>query len=54
MCEYLDYRVTKLKRIRIMNITLDLPTGKWRDLTSSELTELLTLCEDSSKTHETT
>lgn len=53
MCEYLDYRVTKLKRVRIMNITLDLPLGKWRDLSSAELSELLALCEDSSKTHKT-
>lgn len=50
MCEYLDYRVTRLKRIRIMNITLDLPLGKWRDLTKDELTELNRLCEDSAKT----
>ena len=28
MCEYLDYEVTALKRIRIINITLDLPVGK--------------------------
>jgi 23S rRNA pseudouridine2604 synthase len=50
MCEYLDYRVTRLKRIRVMNITLDLPIGKWRDLTEHELTELNRLCEDSAKT----
>lgn len=40
MCEYLDYRVVKLKRIRIMNIVLDLPVGQWRDLTAEELREL--------------
>lgn len=51
MCEYLDYRVTKLKRIRIMNISLDLPVGQWRDLRAEELTELNKLCEESSKTH---
>lgn len=50
MCEYLDYRVTRLKRIRVMNISLDLPVGKWRDLTEHELTELNRLCEDSAKT----
>lgn len=50
MCEYLDYRVTRLKRIRIMNITLDLPLGKWRDLTKDELIALNRLCEDSAKT----
>ena len=42
MCEYLGYKVTRLKRIRFMNITLgDLETGKWRYLTSSEKKELL-------------
>ena len=31
MCEYLGYKVTRLKRIRFMNISLgDLETGKWR------------------------
>ena len=51
MCEYLDYRVTKLKRIRIMNISLDLPVGQWRELRAEELTELNKLCEESAKTH---
>jgi 23S rRNA pseudouridine2604 synthase len=51
MCEYLGYRVTKLKRVRIMNITLDLAVGQWRDLKKHELAELNKLCEDSSKTH---
>lgn len=38
MCEYLGYRVVSLKRIRIMNIYLDLlPEGKWRYLTEEEL-----------------
>ena len=42
MCEYLGYKVTKLKRIRFMNIMLgDLETGKWRYLTSEEKKELL-------------
>ena len=42
MCEYLGFKVTKLKRIRFMNINLgDLETGKWRYLTSSEKKELL-------------
>ena len=42
MCEYLGYKVTKLKRIRFMNINLgDLETGKWRYLTSSEKKDLL-------------
>ncbi|GAB5528184.1 MAG: 23S rRNA pseudouridine(2604) synthase RluF [Roseivirga sp.] len=50
MCEYFDYRVTKLKRVRIMNIPLDLPTGKWRDLTPKELKEINRLVADSAKT----
>lgn len=50
MCEYLGYEVKKLKRIRIMNIHLDLPIGKWRDLTPKEFSELQNLLEDSSKT----
>ena len=42
MCEYLGYKVTKLKRIRFMNIQLgDLETGKWRYLTAGEKRELL-------------
>ena len=39
MCEYLGYEVTKLKRIRIMNISLDIPVGKWRDISPEELKE---------------
>lgn len=42
MCEYFSYKVTKLKRIRFMNIQLgDLETGKWRYLTAEEKKELL-------------
>jgi 23S rRNA pseudouridine2604 synthase len=52
MCEYLGYEVTALKRIRIINISLDLPVGRWRDLTDSEIKELNTLIEPSSKTQE--
>ncbi len=50
MCEYLGYKVTKLKRIRIMNIRLDMPPGKWRNLTDAELQELNSLVSDSRKT----
>ena len=50
MCEYVGYEVKKLKRIRIMNIKLDLPVGKWRDLTADEMKELEGLLEDSEKT----
>ena len=38
MCEYLNYRVVKLKRIRIMNIELNVGIGKYRDLTKKEFT----------------
>ena len=42
MCEYLGYKVTRLKRIRFMNINLgDLESGKWRYLTAEEKKELL-------------
>ncbi|MGB3591290.1 MAG: 23S rRNA pseudouridine(2604) synthase RluF [Nonlabens sp.] len=50
MCEYLEYQVVALKRVRIMNVKLDLPTGEYRDLTPNELAELKQLTEDSSKT----
>ncbi len=52
MCEYLGYEVKKLKRIRIMNIKLDLPVGKWRDLTDAEKKELDLLLEDSQKIYD--
>jgi len=51
MCEYLDYNVTKLERIRIMNIKLkDLAVGKWRYLTLEEIEIINKLVVDSSKT----
>lgn len=50
MCEYLGYEVKKLKRIRVLNIKLDLPVGKWRDLTEEELSALKKMVEGSSKT----
>ena len=41
MCEYLDYEVVSLRRIRIMNLKLgDLPQGQWRHLTKEEITKL--------------
>lgn len=52
MCEYLDYRVVKLKRIRIMNVLLDVPVGKWRYLTDQELKEIRQMVSSSTKTHE--
>ena len=49
MCEHLGYNVKKLKRIRIMNINLDLAVGEWRDLTTEELKEINRLVSSSSK-----
>ena len=37
MCEHFEYRVKKLERIRIINIKLDIPRGKWRYLTVDEV-----------------
>lgn len=51
MCEYLGYEVKQLKRIRIMNIMLDIPVGHWRNFTQEELTELYRLIENSTKEH---
>ncbi len=51
MCEYLDYRVKHLKRIRIMNVKLDIPVGKWRNLTEAELKEINRLTATSDKIH---
>lgn len=52
MCEYFGYDVVRLKRVRIMNIELDVPEGEYRDLTSQELSELNHLISDSRKTEE--
>ena len=52
MCEALGYRVRSLKRVRIMNIKLDVPTGEYRELSNEELLELNGLLENSSKTYD--
>ncbi len=52
MCEYLDYKVVTLKRVRIMNVSLDVGIGKWRHLTKKELDEINRLVADSKKTFE--
>ena len=52
MCESLGYRVESLKRVRIMNIKLDVPKGKYREFTKEELLELTHLLENSSKIYE--
>ena len=50
MCETLGYKVKSLKRVRIMNIKLDVPVGKYREFTKKELFELNKLLKNSSKT----
>ncbi len=52
MCEYMDYQVTSLKRIRVLNINLDVPVGKYRKLSSKEVKELNRIIANSSKTEE--
>ncbi len=49
MCEYLTYEVQTLKRVRIMNIKLDMPIGKYREFTKEEFNELNLLISTSSK-----
>ncbi len=51
MCNYLNYEVQTLKRVRIMNIKLDMPVGKYRELTPEEFIELNTLLKNSTKTY---
>lgn len=49
MCEHFNYEVTKLERVRIMNISLKgLPVGEWRELEENEMKEIYRLTEDSS------
>lgn len=53
MCEALGYEVYKLRRVRIMNITLDgIPNGQWRYLTDAEVNQILAMCEGSLSTEE--
>ncbi len=47
MCEHLGYRVVRLVRLRIMNITLGrLKSGTWRNVTIKEMEELNRLIEN--------
>ncbi len=41
MCEYFDFRVVALQRVRIMNIKLDIKEGKYRLLNDKEIAELI-------------
>lgn len=51
MCEYLNYEVISLKRVRIMNLTMgDLPNGQWRHLTPEEIQGLQESLIDSDNT----
>jgi 23S rRNA pseudouridine2604 synthase len=53
MCAVFWYNVTRLQRIRIMNINLnDLAVGKWRYLSDAELEKLNSLISTSVKTEE--
>lgn len=51
MCEHFGFEVTKLERVRIMNISLKgLPVGEWRELTPEELTDIYNLVAKSTST----
>ncbi len=51
MCEYFDYEVLKLERVRIMNISLKgLPLGDWRDLEPEEMATIYKMIKGSSST----
>ncbi|SDI15540.1 pseudouridine synthase [Winogradskyella thalassocola] len=52
MCEYCNYEVQALKRVRIMNIKLDVSSGQYRELTKEEFKNLNALIADSTKTYE--
>ncbi|MDD2799177.1 MAG: 23S rRNA pseudouridine(2604) synthase RluF [Bacteroidales bacterium] len=53
MCEYFEYEVVKLERVRIMNITLKgLPVGDWRELDEREMKDIYAALETSSSTEE--
>jgi 23S rRNA pseudouridine2604 synthase len=49
MCEYLGYRVTRLKRVRIMNVNLDTKVGQWRHLTTKEVKDIQRMVKSSKK-----
>ena len=51
MSEYLGYRVTRLKRVRIMNVNLDTKVGQWRHLTTKEVKDIQRMVKSSKKHH---
>ncbi|WP_316817924.1 23S rRNA pseudouridine(2604) synthase RluF [Pedobacter nyackensis] len=49
MCEHFGFEVTKLERVRIMNVSLKgIPVGEWRELTPEEQTDIFNLVAKSS------
>lgn len=53
MCEQLGYEVTKLERVRIMNISLkNLPVGDWRELSKKEMEIVNDMIKNSSATED--
>tara|TARA_B110000003_G_scaffold106177_1_gene108548 strand:+ start:1211 stop:1939 length:729 start_codon:yes stop_codon:yes gene_type:complete len=52
MCEYLNYEVKVLQRVRIMNINLKSDVGNYRTLTTEELKDLKASLKDSKKSWE--
>ena len=50
MCEYFDYQVLKLERVRIMNLHLDgIPLGDYRKMRPKELADLKELIQSAEK-----
>ena len=49
MCDFLNYKVKKLERIRIMNIKLNTKVGRYRDLTKKEKKVLFEMTINSKK-----
>lgn len=53
MCEHFGFEVTRLERVRIMNIGLKgLPLGDWRDLKPAEVESIFSMIGQSSSTEE--
>lgn len=53
MCEHFGYEVTKLERVRIMNVSVKgIPPGEWRELTEPELAGIYKMVEHSVSTEE--
>ena len=49
MCEHFGFDVTKLERVRIMNVSLKgIPVGEWRELTPEEQTDIYNMVAKSS------